>query len=116
MSNFSARINKLKVASANRVESVTLQRAYFDISAIFLTYATSFTSDLKTKTKIPFLIQILKMLKTQGYIRFFSIKVNGRSVSVTVYLKYSSQGDSALRNISIISVPSRAVYAGNQSF
>ena len=114
MKKFYARINQLKNASTKRAEFVTFQRGYFEVSSVDLSNSGN-SFDQKPKHKLPFIFQILNILKTQGYIRFFTIETKGRSIFVTVYLKYTAQGDSAFRSISLISTSGRPVYVSSRS-
>lgn len=99
------RLNKLKKTSINRVPS--FQRKVGNLTTFELKNAVD-----KKLTEIgnSFFFQILNLLKKEGYIRYFVIDRKGRSVFVTVYVKYSPQGNSIIRSINNITTPGRAVY------
>jgi ribosomal protein S8 len=121
MKKLFSRLNQLQTASANRAASFTINRG--DSDPLFYTFSrkknlVGFTSNAlghKEYTKAPFILQVLFMLKQEGYMRYFTIETKGRSVFVTVFLKYTQQGNPGIRSISNLSTPGRVLYVSINS-
>lgn len=113
------RLNQLKNAFANRAPSFTRTLGYSDIiynsSEINPKNKDDSYKGLVYTSKNPFLLEILSVLKREGYIRFYTVEPKGRSINVTVYLKYTAQGCPGIRSIFPISTPGRILYASNNS-
>ncbi|MBN1241338.1 MAG: 30S ribosomal protein S8 [Spirochaetales bacterium] len=80
-------LTKIRNASAARHEKV-------DIS----------TSRLK--------LEIVKILKTEGYIKNFKKIVNEGQNSIRIFLKYDEKNDPILHGVDKVSKPGRRVYSG----
>lgn len=99
------RLNILQKTSINRTPS--FERKVGNLT----TFELKNTVDSKLQEiSQSFFFQILTLLKKEGYIRYFVINIKGRSVFVTVYVKYSPQGNSRIRSIKNITTPGRAVH------
>lgn len=67
------------------------------------------------------LISALELLRREGYIRAFKF-TTGKSKSqvsgyyLTIYLKYDSMGNAAIRSIFPVTTPARRVYVSARSF
>lgn len=104
------RLNQLKTASSNRATSFTRMLGHSDLY-------NSPVADrgFASVSKSPFLLEMISVLKREGYIRFYTVKPKGRSIYVTVYLKYTGQACPGIRTLFAISTPGRILYASNES-
>ncbi|MDR3302625.1 MAG: 30S ribosomal protein S8 [Spirochaetaceae bacterium] len=57
-------------------------------------------------------LEIVKILKTEGYIKNFKKKSEVGEDSLSVFLKYDDQGSPVIHGIEKISTPGRRVYSG----
>jgi small subunit ribosomal protein S8 len=57
-------------------------------------------------------LEIVKILKTEGYIKNFKKKSEEGDSSLSVFLKYDEGGSSVIHGIEKISTPGRRVYSG----
>jgi small subunit ribosomal protein S8 len=57
-------------------------------------------------------LEIVKILKTEGYIKNFKKKSEEGEDSLSVFLKYDDQGSPVIHGIEKISTPGRRVYSG----
>lgn len=101
------RLNKLQQASAYRASSFTRDLGFQHISVL---NGSNTPNSKIVEKKTSFFIKILSILKQEGYIRYFIIENQGRSVSVTVFLKYSSQGNPGIRTIHSRSTSGRRLF------
>jgi small subunit ribosomal protein S8 len=72
-----------------------------------------------TKVDIPasrLKVEIARILKEEGYITNYSIKVTEGTQfrTLRVFLRYGTKGESAISNIERVSRPSRRVYVGGK--
>lgn len=119
MKKLFSRLNQLQIASANRAASFTINLGHSDSLFYYFSEKKNLieASNLRSKEhrKAPFMLQILFILKREGYIRYFTIEIKGRSIFVTVFLKYTSQRIPGIRSISNISTPGRVLYVSINS-
>ena len=59
-------------------------------------------------------VGIAQVLKEEGFIRGYEVKPGEPSSTLTVELKYGSDGEKVLRSIDRVSKPGRRVYTGAQ--
>ncbi len=61
-----------------------------------------------------FKVEIVRVLKEEGYIRDYRVlRDEGRAV-IKVFLKYADRGERVIKNIDRVSRPSRRVYVGRE--
>ena len=56
-------------------------------------------------------INIVKILKSEGFIKNYKIVADGRQGIIRVYLRYDEKGDSVIAGLKRVSKPSARVYA-----
>ena len=59
-------------------------------------------------------IEILKILKNEGYIRNYVVRKRGGHNRLKVFLKYTEDGEPAFDNIQRMSSPGRRIYVGTK--
>ncbi len=57
-------------------------------------------------------LQIVKILKTEGYVKNFKKVTKDGGTALRVFLKYDEEGNSVIHGIKRISTPGRRVYSG----
>jgi small subunit ribosomal protein S8 len=57
-------------------------------------------------------VNIVKVLKSEGYIRNFRIVSDGRHRLIRIFLKYDGDGGSVIQGLKKVSKPSSRVYTG----
>jgi len=61
-------------------------------------------------------LEIVKILKTEGYIKNFKkVQEDGKNV-IRIFLKYDGQNNSVIHGMKKISTPGRRVYSGFKDF
>ncbi len=61
-------------------------------------------------------IAIAQVMKQEGFIRDFKCIRDQKQGVIKIALKYSDEGDSAIRDVTRVSTPSRRVYCALQEF
>jgi len=56
-------------------------------------------------------ISVVKVLKSEGFIKNYRIMTEGRRENIRVFLKYDENGDSVIGGLERVSKPSRRLYA-----
>jgi len=56
--------------------------------------------------------EIVKILKSEGYINDFAVEKDGPQGSINITLKYVNRGDRAIAGLERVSSPGRRVYCG----
>lgn len=59
-------------------------------------------------------LEIIKILKNEGYIRNFKRTTKNGKNFISVYLKYDKDRNSVIHNISMVSTPGRRIYSGHK--
>jgi small subunit ribosomal protein S8 len=57
-------------------------------------------------------LELAKILQDEGFIRSFKVLQEGPQGTLRLYLRYSSEGESAIRGLDRVSRPGRRVYRG----
>ena len=68
-----------------------------------------------TKLEVPssrFKVEIVRVLKEEGYIREFRLLKNQDRAVIKIFLKYADRAERVIKKIERISRPSRRVYVG----
>src|SRR5213592_5095876 len=58
-------------------------------------------------------LEIARILKEEGYINNFVIKVDGAKKAVRIFLRYDARGTSSITYLARVSRPGRRVYVGS---
>ena len=60
-------------------------------------------------------VEIVRILKEEGYISNFKVSEDGKKKVLKVFLKYGNDGTSAIASIERVSKPGRRVYVGSKT-
>jgi len=86
-----------------------------DPVADFLTRVRNASRVNKDRCDVPassLKLELAKILQEEGFIRSFKVLEEGPQRTIRLYLRYSSEGESAIRGLERVSSPGRRVYRG----
>lgn len=86
-----------------------------DPIADFLTCIRNAVQANKDRCDVPasrIKLELAKILQEQGFIRTFKVIQEGPQGTLRLYLRYSGEGEPAIRGIERVSKPGRRVYRG----
>jgi small subunit ribosomal protein S8 len=86
-----------------------------DPVADFLTRVRNATQAGKDRCDVPasqVKLELAKIFQEEGFIRTFKVLEEGPQRTIRVYLRYSAEGEPAIRGLERVSRPGRRVYRG----